>query len=92
MTMHPADPENASTTLTVRMSPTTKAKLTALANRTDRSKSYLANDAIERYLERELGIVEGVERGLADMEAGRLVPHDDAMTQIRASIDRAQKD
>ena len=92
MPVQPTDSEKASTTLTVRMSPTTKAKLTALADRTDRSKSYLANDAIERYLERELNIVEGIERGLADMEAGRVVSHEQAMKQIRATIYRAQQD
>lgn len=74
------------------MSGTTKAKLEALADHTRRSKSFLANDAIERYLAHELEIVEGIQRGLDDMEAGRVVPHDEAMRQIRATIDRAQED
>lgn len=74
------------------MSGSTKAKLEALADQTRRSKSFLANDAIERYLARELEIVEGIQRGLADMEAGRVVPHDDAMSRIRATIERVQND
>ena len=85
MSMQSTDSENVGTTLTVRMSISTKSKLATLAARTDRSKSYLANDAIERYLERELEVVEGIEKGLADMDAGRVVHHDEAMKRIRAA-------
>ena len=91
MTPPPTDSRPDSTTLTVRMSGTTKAKLEALADHTRRSKSFLANDAIERYLARELEIVEGIQRGLDDMEEGRVVPHAEAMRQIRATIERAQE-
>lgn len=85
MATHSKISKKASTTLTVRMPTSTKSKLETLAARTDRSKSYLANDAIERYLERELEIVEGIEKGLADMDAGRVVHHDEAMRRIRAA-------
>ena len=90
MTRHSPDSNTASTTLTVRMSPATKARLQALADLTDRSKSYLANDAIDRYLTRELAIVEGIEQGLGDMKAGRVVTHDDAMAGIDAAIAGAE--
>jgi len=85
MATHSKSSEKASTTLTVRMPASTKSKLAALAARTNRSKSYLVNDAIERYLERELEIVEGIEKGLADMKAGNVVHHDEAMARIRAA-------
>lgn len=91
MTMQHPDRQKASTTLTVRMPDSTKAKLDALAAQTRRSKSFLANDAIERYLDQELAIVQGIERGLEDMRAGRVTPHDEAMKQIRATIARAQR-
>jgi predicted transcriptional regulator len=78
--------------MTVRMRESTKAKLETLADHTQRSKSFLANDAIERYLDHELAIVDGIERGLDDMRAGRVTSHDDAMKQIRATIGRAQQD
>lgn len=71
------------------MRDSTKAKLTELAGHTSRSKSYLANDAIERYLDHELAIVAGIQRGVADMEAGRVVSHDQAMAEIDAAIDAA---
>ena len=76
-----------STTMTIRVSPEMKAKLGRLADSTRRSKSYLAAEAIEAYVDRELAIIDGIERGLADVEAGRVVPHDQAMAEVRAVIE-----
>lgn len=65
-----------STTMTIRLSPDLKDKLGRLAQNTRRTRSYLAAEAVEAYVNRELQIIEGVDRGLADMEAGRVTPHD----------------
>lgn len=80
-----------SETVTVRIDSATKARLEELAQHTRRTKSFLAGEAIADYVERELAIVEGIKRGLADIEAGRVIPHKEAMRRIRATIDRAQK-
>jgi predicted transcriptional regulator len=80
-----------SETVTIRLSPETKGQLEKLAAQTRRTKSFLAGEAIADYVERELAIVEGIKRGLADMEAGRVTPHDKAMRRLRATIERAQK-
>ena len=77
----------ASTTLTIRLDPQLKAKLGRLAYGTRRSRSFLAAEAVETYVDRELAIIEGIERGLADVEAGRTVSHDDAMASVRRKID-----
>ncbi len=79
----------ASTTLTIRLSPDTKAKLARLAEGTRRSRAFLAGEAVAAYVERELAIAEGIERGLADVEAGRLVAHDEAMAELYAVIEGA---
>ncbi len=79
-----------STTLTVRLSPELKARLGKLAERTQRSKSFLAGEAIDGYVARELEIVAGIERGLDDMKAGRVVPHEDVMADIDATIKKAE--
>ena len=76
-----------STTMTIRLSNETKAELGLLANATRRSKSFLAAEAVAAYVARERGIIEGIERGLADMNAGRTVPHDAAMAEVDALID-----
>ncbi len=83
---------SGSTTLTVRVSPQVKKRLGRLAVHTKRTKSYLAGEAISDFVDRELAIVEGIERGLEDMRAGRLVPHKKAMYRLRATVARAAKE
>lgn len=78
-----------STTMTIRLDPQLKAKLGRLADGTRRSRSFLAAEAVESYVDRELAIIEGIERGLADVEAGRTVSHEDAMASVRQVIDTA---
>jgi len=81
-----------SETITVRLDSATKARLEELAGHTRRTKSFLAGEAIAGYVERELAIVEGIKRGMADVEAGRVIPHEEAMRRIRATIERVGKD
>ena len=80
----------ASTTMTIRDSPETKTKLERIAADTRRSKSFLAAEAVSAYVERELEIIDGIKRGMADAAAGRVVPHDEAMAEIYAAIDAAE--
>lgn len=82
----------ASTTMTIRVTPDLKEKLGRLAHDTRRSRSYLAAEAVEAYVGRELAIIEGIQRGLADMKAGRVTPHDEAMDRIDAAIAAAHTD
>lgn len=77
-------------TLTVRLSNDTKGKLAELAGRTHRTRSFLAAEAINAYVARELAIVEGIERGRADVRAGRVTPHDEVAREARAVIEAAR--
>ncbi len=81
---------NSTTTLTVRLTPKVKQRLGRLARQTRRTRSFLAGEAIESYVERELDIVAGIERGLEDAAAGRVVPHEQVMRRIRATIARTR--
>jgi predicted transcriptional regulator len=83
---------SSSTTLTVRVSPQVKKRLGRLAAHTKRTKSYLAGEAISDFVDRELAIVEGIERGLEDMHAGHVVPHKTAMRRLRATVTRVAKE
>jgi predicted transcriptional regulator len=80
---------SASTTLTVRLSPEVKKRLGQLAERTLRTKSYLAAEAIAGYVDRELAITAGIKHGIDDMQAGRVIPHKQAMRRLRATAARA---
>lgn len=77
----------ASTTMTIRISLDVKAKLGRLAEGTRRSRAFLASEAVEAYVDRELEIIGGIQRGLADVAAGRVVSHDEAMAELQAVID-----
>lgn len=79
-----------STTVTIRVSTELNEKLGQLAHGTRRSKSFLAAEAVSAYVERELEILEGIKRGLEDVDAGRVVPHEEAMAEIHAMIETAK--
>ena len=82
---------NASTTMTIRVTPDLKEKLGRLAESTRRSRSYLAVEAVEAYVNRELQIIEGIHQGLADMRAGRVTPHEDVMVEARRIVAEARQ-
>ena len=83
---------SASTTMSIRLSLETKDQLGLLAKATRRSKSFLAAAAVAAYVAREREIIAGIERGLADMKAGRTVAHDAAMDEIDALIDGIERE
>ena len=80
-----------SETVTVRLDSATKSRLEELARHTRRTKSFLAGEAIADYVERELAVVAGIQRGLDDIKAGRTIPHETAKRRITDVIASAQK-
>ena len=80
---------STSTTMTIRLDPQLKAKLGKLAEGTRRSRSFLAAEAVKTYVDRELAIIEGIQRGVADVAAGRTLSHDEAMEAVQRVIDAA---
>jgi predicted transcriptional regulator len=63
------------TTFTVRLNSTTKKRLERLAKSTDRSRSFLAAEAINEYLETNEWQVNGIKRAMASLDRGEGVPH-----------------
>jgi predicted transcriptional regulator len=82
----------SSTTMTIRLPPEIKEKLERIAADTRRSKSFLAGEAVAAYVDRELEIIEGIKRGLEDAAAGRVVPHAQAVAEMRAVIEEAKRE
>ncbi len=72
--------------VSVSTSPETSQRLDTLARLTKRSKSFLANEAIERYLAEEEAFVAAVKEGLADADAGRTVSADTAREKVKARL------
>jgi predicted transcriptional regulator len=78
------DPEKMgmakNTMMTVRLSPEVRNKLDALARDTKRSKSYLAGEAIESYVNLNAWQVAHIKAALAEDEQGTSgVPHEEVM-------------
>jgi RHH-type transcriptional regulator, rel operon repressor / antitoxin RelB len=59
--------------LTIRVDTKTKAKLDKLAEATNRSKSVLAAEAIERYLEVESWQIQEIKQAIKEADAGDFV-------------------
>ena len=73
-------------TLSARITGDLDARLARLALLTDRSRSWHVTQALERYLEQELAFVEAVAEGIADLEAGRTIPHEALMDELEHEI------
>ena len=67
---------------TVRVSDDTAKRLDQLAERQDRSRSYLAARAIEDFVAREEWQLAEIEAGLAEAESGKFAGADDVAQVI----------
>lgn len=64
-----------STTMTIRLEPEAKNRLSKLAEITHRSKSYLASEAINEYIKIQEWQMNEIQKGIAEADAGQLVDH-----------------
>ena len=67
----------AGKTASVRMEEEKLARLDKLARITKRSRGWLINDAVDRYLSYEEWFIKAVEEGIQDADAGRVVSHEE---------------
>ena len=65
-----------STTFTVRVDALAKKRLERLAKSTGRSRSFLAAEAINEYLDVNEWQVAGVRRAIASLDRGKGIPHE----------------
>jgi predicted transcriptional regulator len=79
------------TTITVRVSTGLRDRLEAIAKTTRRSKSFLSNEAIERYVESEEEFIESIKQARKDMSEGRGIPHEQVMREIDEMIAEAER-
>ena len=76
------------TTITVRVPQAIKDRLEAIGSTYRRSKSFLALEAIQRYVENEEEYIEGIKDARADVKAGRTFTNDEVFASIDAVIAR----
>lgn len=75
-------------TVTFHTSPEVKARLDRLATITRRSKSYLTNEAVERYLAQEEEFVAGVLKGIEQADRGETLSGDEVRQHLHQHIDQ----
>lgn len=72
--------------ISVHTKPETAARLARLAKATQRSKSFLANEAIEQFLAAEEAFIEGIEQGIEEVEAGHAFTTDELLERAKERI------
>lgn len=66
---------SAEKTTTIRLNPRTLKRVDGIARAMSRSRTWVINEAIERYLDYEEWFVGAVQRGLKEAETGELLEH-----------------
>jgi predicted transcriptional regulator len=74
--------------ISVHTKPEVSERLEILSAATRRSKSFLANEAIEQYLSTEESFIASVEEGIADVKAGRVMTTEELRTDLYAFINQ----
>jgi RHH-type transcriptional regulator, rel operon repressor / antitoxin RelB len=73
--------------VTVRVKPDVAARLEKLAESMERSKSYLAAEAIEEYLEIHEWQVQAIQEGIAAADRGETISFDEIKKQWEKKIE-----
>ncbi|CAM2886522.1 CopG family ribbon-helix-helix protein [Legionella anisa] len=76
-----------STTMTVRLDTQAKIRLNKLAELTHRSKSFLASEAINSYLETQEWQLNEIIKGISEADSGQLVDHEGIVTYWESKRD-----
>lgn len=77
--------------VTITLDPDTEAALDSIAEATQKGKDQILAEALASIVHDEAEIIAKIKRGLADVEAGRTTPHEEAMAEMQAIIDEAKQ-
>ena len=71
---------------TVRTNVETIKRLDAIGKATDRSRNYIVNQALDRFVTEEAAFIAEVEAGRKDFKEGRKVSHEAVFRKLRTKI------
>ena len=77
--------------ITIRLDEETTAQVDELASAMDRSRSWIADAALRRYLQEERKWLEDIRAGIEELDRGEAIPHEQVMSEIREKIATHQK-
>ncbi len=73
----------------VRMEEKKLQRIDKLAKTTNRSRGWLINQAVDRYLEYEEWYLRAVEAGMEDIKAGRIISHGELKKDWENKLERS---
>ena len=68
----------------LRLEPELDQKLSAVATRLDRSRSWVVQQALKEFIELQLWQMSAIEEGLRDVESGRIIAHEDVVAWVES--------
>ena len=71
-------------TTTVRLKDETLESVNLIAAATNRSKSYVLQEAVEQYVQRESAVIEQIQQGIKAASEGRTISHKEVKERLRA--------
>ena len=77
--------------ITARVGNSLAKKLDHYAKIADRTRSWVIEDILKRYVDQEIAVVEAVNRGIASAERGELIPHEEVFRKLRAKSAERRK-
>ena len=72
--------------ITIRIDEATSEQVDELASAMERSRSWVAGAALKRYLKEEQRWLEDIRVGMAELDRGEGIAHEDVMSAMRAKI------
>jgi predicted transcriptional regulator len=81
-----------SVTITARITPALNKKITAYAKAAKRSKAWVIEDILDRYVDGEMEIVEAINVGIKQLDEGKGIPHEEAMRQVHDYIAKRKRE
>jgi len=80
----------AAKTTTIRIDDTVLGRVDSLAKSMSRSRNWVIQQAVDRYLDYEEWFVHQVEQGLEEVKRGETLSHDEVMAEIRKKVAKGQ--
>ena len=78
-----AKKSTGSVTITARIPARLAKRLEAYAKAAQRTRSWVVQDILDRYVDGEMAFVEAVNVGLRELDAGLGIPHDEVIRRLR---------
>ena len=70
--------------ISVRLNPELDNKLSVVAARLDRPKSWVVEHALKEFIELQLWQAAAIEEGLRDADTGRVIAHDEVVAWVES--------